>query len=196
MMRTARLLCVCWAAAAMAAGAQTGKKVFISVDMEGIAGVVSGDQLGPQSFEYAAFRELMTQEANAAIAAAREAGATQFVVADSHGNFENLLPDKLPPDVELVRGGPRPMGMVQGLDAGFDGAIFVGYHASMVNPTGVRAHSFSSANLADVRVNGVSVTEGSWNAAIAAHSGRMRWCMRGSCCVEPRVYAACSLPCA
>ncbi len=157
--------------AAGPAAARDGKRIFVSVDMEGIAGVVSGDQLGPQSFEYAAFRELMTQEANAAIAAAREAGATQFVVADSHGNFENLLPDKLPPDVELVRGGPRPMGMVQGLDAGFDGAIFVGYHASMVNPTGVRAHSFSSANLADVRVNGVSVTEGSWNAAIAAHYG-------------------------
>ena len=77
--------------AAGPAAARDGKRIFVSVDMEGIAGVVSGDQLGPQSFEYAAFRELMTQEANAAIAAAREAGATQFVVADSHGNFENLL---------------------------------------------------------------------------------------------------------
>ena len=157
--------------AAVPAAARDGKRIFVSVDMEGIAGVVSGDQLGPQAFEYAAFRELMTQEANAAIAAAREAGASEFVVADSHGNFENLLPDKLPPDVELVRGGPRPHGMVQGLDASFDGIIFVGYHASTVNPAGVRAHSFSSANLADVRVNGASVTEGSWNAAIAAHYG-------------------------
>jgi D-amino peptidase len=157
--------------AASPAAARDGKRIFVSVDMEGIAGVVSGDQLGPQAFEYAAFRELMTQEANAAIAAAREAGASEFVVADSHGNFENLLPDKLPADVELVRGGPRPHGMVQGLDASFDGVIFVGYHASTVNPAGVRAHSFSSANLADVRVNGVSVTEGSWNAAIAAHYG-------------------------
>ncbi|HEY8232888.1 MAG TPA: M55 family metallopeptidase [Vicinamibacteria bacterium] len=151
--------------------AREGRRIFVSVDMEGIAGVVSGEQLAPQAFDYAAFRELMTQEANAAIAAAREAGASEFVVADSHGNFQNLLPDKLPPDVELVRGGPRPQGMLQGLDASFDGVIFVGYHASTVNPAGVRAHSFSSANLADVRVNGVSVTEGSWNAAIAAHYG-------------------------
>ena len=73
------------------AAARDGKKIFVSVDMEGIAGVVSGEQLGPQAFEYASFRELMTQEANAAIAAAREAGATEFVVADSHGNFQNLL---------------------------------------------------------------------------------------------------------
>ena len=154
-----------------AAAARDGKRIFVSVDMEGIAGVVSGEQLGPQGFEYASFRELMTQEANAAIAAAREAGATEFVVADSHGNFQNLLPDKLPPDVQLVRGGPRPHGMLQGLDASFDGVVFVGYHASTTNPAGVRAHSFSSANLADLRLNGVSVTEGAWNAALAAHYG-------------------------
>jgi D-amino peptidase len=153
------------------AAARDGKRIFVSVDMEGIAGVVSGEQLGPQGFEYASFRELMTQEANAAIAAAREAGATEFVVADSHGNFQNLLPDKLPPDVQLVRGGPRPFGMMQGLDASFDGVVFVGYHASTTNPAGVRAHSFSSANLADLRLNGVSVTEGAWNAALAAHYG-------------------------
>jgi D-amino peptidase len=160
--------------AALLAGpalAREGKKVFVSVDMEGIAGAVTGEQLGPQGFDYAGFRELMTQEANAAIAAAREAGATEFVVADSHGNFQNLLPDKLPPDVQLVRGGPRPHGMMQGLDASFDGVVFVGYHASTTNPAGVRAHSFSSANLADLRLNGVSVTEGAWNAGLAAHYG-------------------------
>ncbi len=153
------------------ASARDGKKIFVSVDMEGIAGVVTGEQLGPPGFDYAGFRELMTQEANAAIAAAREAGATEFVVADSHGNFQNLLPDKLPPDVQLVRGGPRPFGMMQGLDESFDGVVFVGYHASTTNPAGVRAHSFSSANLADVRLNDVSVSEGSWNAALAAHYG-------------------------
>ena len=62
-------------------------------------------------------------------------------------------------------------GMMQGLDESFDGVVFVGYHASTTNPAGVRAHSFSSANLADVRLNGASVTEGGWNAALAAHYG-------------------------
>jgi D-amino peptidase len=151
--------------------ARDGKKIFLSVDMEGIDNVATEQQLGPQGFDYAAARELMTQETNAAIAAAREAGATEFVVADSHGNFQNLLPDKLPPDVQLVRGGPRPLEMMEGLDESFDGVIFVGYHASTSNPSGVRAHTFSSATLADVKLNGRSVTEGSWNAALAAHFG-------------------------
>jgi len=157
--------------AALEASARDGKKIFVSVDMEGIGGVVTDQQLGPTGFEYAAAREWMTQEANSAIAAAREAGATEFVVADSHGSMQNLLPDKLPPDVQIVRGTPRPLGMMQGLDASFDGVIFVGYHASTANPSGVRAHSFSSANLADVRLNGASVSEGGWNAAVAAHFG-------------------------
>jgi D-amino peptidase len=74
--------------------------------------------------------------------------------------MQNLLPDKLPPDVQLVRGTPRPLGMMQGIDESFDGVIFVGYHASTTNPQGVRAHSFSSANLADVKLNGTSVSEG------------------------------------
>jgi D-amino peptidase len=157
--------------ASLPASARDGKKIFVSVDMEGIAAVVTDQQLGPQGFEYAAAREWMTQEANAAIAAARAAGATEFVLADSHGSMQNLLVDKLPPDVQLVRGTPRPLGMMQGLDDSFDGVIFVGYHASTANASGVRAHSFSSANLADVRINGTSVSEGGWNAAVAAHFG-------------------------
>ena len=147
-------------------------RIFVSVDMEGIAGVVSGDQLSSSGFEYERFRGLMTEEANAAIAAARAAGATEFVVADSHGSMQNLLVEKLPADVQVVRGSPRPLGMMQGIEGGhFDGAIFIGYHASTTNPAGVRAHSFSSANLADVRLNGASMTEGSWNAALAGHFG-------------------------
>jgi len=153
------------------AQAKDGRRIFISVDMEGIGGVVTGEQLGVQGFEYATFRELMTEEANTAIAAAREAGGTEFVVADSHGNFQNLLVTKLPADVQVVRGTPRVYGMMQGLDATFDGVVFIGYHSSTANPEGVRAHTFSSVRLADVRLNGASVTEGAWNAAFAAHFG-------------------------
>jgi D-amino peptidase len=161
------------AALALAGPAQArdGKRIFVSVDMEGISGVVTDQQLGVTGFEYQRFRELMTEDANAAIAAAREAGAGEFVVADSHGNFQNLLVEKLPTDVQLVRGSPRPLSMLQGIDDSFDGVIFVGYHASTTNPDGVRAHTFSSASLADLRLNGVSVTEGAWNAALAGHFG-------------------------
>ena len=146
-----------------------GLKVHISVDMEGVAGVVTGDQLGPTGFEYGRFREFMTAEAMAAVTAAKEAGATEIVVADAHGNGENLLIEQFPPDVKIVRSWPRPLSMMGGLDASFDAAIFIGYHASTTSLTGVRAHTFSSATLTRVALNGVDMTEGSWNAAIAGH---------------------------
>ena len=146
-------------------------KVHISVDMEGLTGTVTSDQLGPSGFEYAKFREIMTREALAAVTAAKAAGATEIVVADSHGNGENLLIDQFPPDVRIVRAWPRALGMMAGIDASFDAALFIGYHASTNNKAGVRAHTFSSATLTRVALNGVEVTEGAWNAAIAGHFG-------------------------
>ncbi|MDQ3071555.1 MAG: M55 family metallopeptidase [Acidobacteriota bacterium] len=154
-----------------AAAQQAKLKVHISVDMEGIAGVVTGEQLGPTGFEYGAFREFMTREALAAIEAATQAGATEIIVADAHGNGQNLLIDKLPANVRVIRSWPRRLGMVAGIDDSVDAAIFIGYHAGTNNATGVRAHTFSSATLTRVAVNGVDVTEGSWNAAIAGQFG-------------------------
>ncbi len=152
------------------ANAQAKKmKIYISVDMEGVVGVVSADQLTPAGFEYERFRQIMTNETNAAIEAAFAAGATDVTVSDSHGNAENLLIEKLPKNVLLVRGFPRPLEMMQGIDETYDGAIFIGYHASTNNVQGVRAHTFSSARLTEVRLNGVTMSEGSFNAAIAGH---------------------------
>lgn len=148
-----------------------GLKVFISADMEGVVGVATGEQLGPSGFEYTRFRDLMTNEVLAAIDGAREAGATEIVVADSHGNMQNILIEKLPSDIRLVRGTPRPLGMMEGIDESFDAVVFLGYHASTTNPEGVRAHTLSSARLADVRVNGRTMTEGSLNAALAGQFG-------------------------
>ena len=144
-------------------------KIYISADMEGVVGAVTAEQLGPTGFEYQHFREFMTQEVNAAIEAAFEAGATEVVVSDSHGNGQNLLIEKLPKNILLVRAFPRPLMMKQGIDASFDGVIFLGYHSSTTNPRGVRAHTMSSARLADVRLNNISMSEGSFNAAIAGH---------------------------
>lgn len=146
-------------------------KVFISADMEGLAGVVTGEQLGPSGFEYGKFREVMTNEVLAAIRGARAGGATEILVADSHGNGQNILVDALPKDVQLVRSWPRPLGMMGGLDDSFDAAIFVGFHSSTSNPKGVRAHTFSSATLTEVRLNGRPVSEAAFNAALAGHFG-------------------------
>ena len=154
-----------------AAEAQEGLKVYISADMEGVVGAVTGDQLGPTGFEYQRFRHFMTSEVNAAIEAARAMGATEFVVSDSHGNGENLLLEELPQDIQLVRSWPRPLMMMQGIDESFDAAILIGYHASTSNTEGVRAHTFSSANLTGVRLNGIEMMEASVSAAIAGDFG-------------------------
>ncbi len=148
-----------------------GLKIFISADMEGVVGAVTAEQLRPGGFEYERFRGFMTAEVNAAIDAAREAGATQFVVADSHGNGQNLLIERLPDDVTVVRSSPREFRMMGGIDDTFDGVIFLGYHASTANMDGVRAHTFSSANITGLTLNGIEMSEGSMNAAIAGHFG-------------------------
>ena len=147
------------------------KKIFISADLEGVVGAVTGEQLGPGGFEYNRFREFMTAEVNAAIDAAKAAGATEILVADSHGNGQNLLIEKLPKDVKLIRSWPRPLGMMEGIDSSFDGVIFTGYHSSTDNLEGVRAHTFSSARLTSVKINGKVMSEGSWNAAVAGEFG-------------------------
>lgn len=151
--------------------AQRPIKVFISADMEGITGVVTGEQLSPAGFEYARFREFMTADVLAAIQGAREAGATQFVVADAHGNMQNLLIDRFSPDVTIVRGSPRPLEMMDGIDSTFSAVIFIGYHSATTNTRGVRAHTISSATFAAVEVNGVPMAESGINAAVAGYFG-------------------------
>jgi D-amino peptidase len=156
---------------ALPVAAQEGLKVYISADMEGLVGSVTSGQLGPAGFEYQRFREIMTAEVNTAIEAARAAGATQLVVSDSHGNGQNLLMDRLPQDIHLIRSWPRPLMMMEGIDETFDAAILIGYHASTTNPRGVRAHTMSSANLAALRLNGVDMPEAGVSAAIAGMFG-------------------------
>ncbi len=166
-----RLYLVVLAVFSSTALAQDGLKIYISADMEGVVGAVTGEQLGPGGFEYERFRQFMTNEVNAAIDAARAAGANEFVISDSHGNGQNLLIDQLPDDVTIVRSWPREHSMMAGIDETFDGVIFLGYHASTNNTRGVRAHTMSSANITSLRLNGMTMTEGSMNAAIAGHFG-------------------------
>ena len=154
-----------------AAAQDSGYRIYISADMEGVVGAVTGEQLGPGGFEYERFRQFMTNEVNAAIDAARIAGATEFVVSDSHGNGQNLLIEQLPDDVTVIRSWPREHSMMAGIDDSFDGVIFLGYHSSTNNSRGVRAHTMSSANITSVRLNGMTMTEGSINAAIAGQFG-------------------------
>jgi len=147
------------------------RKVFISVDLEGISGVVQPAQLGPDGFEYQRAREWMTGEVNAAIAGIRAAGPADVLVCDSHGNGQSVLIDKLPDDVRIVRGFPRPLEMMQGIDETFSAAVFIGYHASEWTANAVRGHTISSARLLGIKLNGAEVSEGIYNAALAGQFG-------------------------
>lgn len=170
MKRLSALVAVGALSVAVIANAQgRPRKVFISVDMEGISGVVDPAQLGPDGFEYQRAREWMTGEVNAAIAGIRAAGPAEILVCDSHGNGQSLLIDKLPDDVRIVRGFPRPLEMMQGLDDTFAAAVFVGYHASEWTADAVRSHTISSARLLGIKLNGMEVSEGIFNAALAGH---------------------------
>jgi D-amino peptidase len=158
-------------AASSLAAQQRPFKVLISVDMEGITGVVTGDQLGPTGWEYARFREFMTNEAVAAVEAAKESGATEVLVVDAHGNGENLLIERFPADVRIVRSWPRPLSMMEGIDSTFGAVVFIGYHSATTNPRGVRAHTISSATFAAVVLNGIPAAESTINSAIAGYFG-------------------------
>jgi D-amino peptidase len=125
----------------------TGLKICISADVEGIDGVVSEEQLGPEGFECQRFWECMTEELVAAIAAARMAGATEILLSELHGNGQNLPIEKLPDDVMIVRSWPRELGMMDGIDAPFDGVIFIS-SASGIVPSSFRIAE--AAHVADV----------------------------------------------
>ncbi|GAB3976836.1 M55 family metallopeptidase [Plantactinospora veratri] len=146
-------------------------KVLISADLEGVSGIVHPTETNPGGYDYERGRALMTAEVNAAIAGVLDAEPSAEVrVADSHGPFRNLLPEELDRRARLIRGKPRPLGMVAGLEAGADALLFVGYHARAGAGPAVLGHTISDAVL-DVRLDGGSVGEIGLNAAVAGHYG-------------------------
>ncbi len=147
-----------------------GRKVYISVDMEGISGVNGNDQTSPGGAEYGRARKLMAEDANAAIRGAFAGGATDVLVNDSHGHQRNLLPEDLDPRARLISHTFKRYGMMEGLDETFDAVIFVGYHAKADAPRGLFAHTGAGV-VRDLQINGRSVGEGGMNAALAAWYG-------------------------
>ncbi|GAB1344808.1 M55 family metallopeptidase [Gemmatimonas sp.] len=146
------------------------RKVYISVDMEGISGVNSDNQTSAAGAEYGRARRLMVEDANAAIRGAFDGGATEVVVNDSHGSQRNLLPEDLDPRVRLISHSFKRHGMMEGLDSTYDAVMFVGYHAKAGSPRGVFAHTGSGV-LRDLQINGVSLGEGGMNALFARWYG-------------------------
>jgi len=143
-------------------------KVFMSVDMEGITGIVYSSQVMPGKEEYNHARKLMIGDANAAIEGAFEAGAEKVIVNDSHGTMTNLFLAKLDPRAHLISGSVKPLSMMQGVE-GCNAALFVGYHAKIGTLHGVLDHTYSGSTINRVRLNGVEVGEPEINAAVAGH---------------------------
>ena len=145
--------------------------VFVSIDMEGIAGITTTRQVSRGTDDYPWARDLMTEEANAAITGAFDAGADRVVVSDAHADMGNLLPHKLDQRAELVQGYPKlPYSMMTGIEAGYDCALFLGYHAGAGTQAAILDHTYSGF-FTDVRVNGDSWNETVLNAALAGTFG-------------------------
>lgn len=149
------------------ADAQKKPKIYITVDMEGIGPAVSQVQTRPGDSEYEKARKWLTSEVNSCIEGCFEAGAGEIVVADSHWNAQNILPDELNENVYLIRGFPRPMMLMEGIDSTFDGVMILGAHAKEGTAGAVISHTVWGTKFFDIRLNGISVSETLLNAIIA-----------------------------
>ena len=151
--------------------AKTPFKVFISVDMEGIWGVVHGDQTSPGTAEYGAACKWMAEDVNAAIKGAFLAGATEVVVNDSHGSMRNIDPGDLDRRATLLTGTPKPLSMMQGIDASFAACLLIGYHAKAGTQDAILDHTISGSVVRGIKVNGMELPELGLNALIAGYYG-------------------------
>lgn len=146
-------------------------KIFLSTDFEGTSGIVAWEQIMEGQAEYAQGRKLLTDEVNAVITGAQEAGASEFVVNDAHSVMRNLHPQDLAGRATLITGRHKPLYMMQGLDDSFDGACFVSYHGSIGAEHAVLSHTYNPGAIWEVRINGEIVGESGLNALVAAHYG-------------------------
>jgi D-amino peptidase len=143
-------------------------KVYISADMEGITGLVDAEDVQPHGRDYERGRVMMTEDVNAAVRGAFDAGATSVLVNDAHGPMRNLLPDLLDPRARLIKGRPKPMGMLEGLTGEYDAVMCVGFH-SRAGTLGVLSHSFMGHEIEDIWLDDRPVGEiGLLHAAAAA----------------------------
>lgn len=145
--------------------------VFISADVEGVAGIASWNQVTLGAEDYASGRALMIGEVNAAIEGATSGGADRIVVNDSHGRMTNLLPAEVDPRARLVLGHYKPMYMLQGLDESFDAAFFVGYHGAIGEPEAILSHTYNPRAVWEAKVDGRIVGEIGINALVCEYFG-------------------------
>jgi D-amino peptidase len=147
-------------------------RVLVSVDMEGVAGVVAPDDISPGHAEYERNRDYLTDEASAAVRGilAYDPDAS-VVVCDAHAGFRNILPHRLARGATLLRGAPRIHGMMTGIEHGVEAVCLIGYHGRAGTAQSVLAHTVSGGTIAQVRCNGQELGELGLNVALAAYYG-------------------------
>ena len=148
--------------------------VYVSVDIEGISGVVHADMMMPGEKEYERGRRLMTADANAAIEGLVQAGATYILVNDGHGPMRNLLIEELHPAAHLITGtgDAKEACQLEAADEGtFDAAVLIGYHAMAKARPAIHPHTIAGIAVAELRINGRPVGETGLNAAVLASLG-------------------------
>lgn len=143
-------------------------KIYISADIEGVSGVVHSEHTSRDGKEHDYARLLMTEEVNACIVGALEAGAKRVVVNDSHGTMRNIYHEKLHPKSELILGSPKKLAMMEGISSEFDAALFIGYHTKM-GQNGILNHTFNGKILKSVEINGIEFGEFGLNALVAGY---------------------------
>ncbi|MBN1146622.1 MAG: M55 family metallopeptidase [Anaerolineales bacterium] len=163
-------------------------KILIAVDMEGISGVVHWDQVMPGNAEYPRFQAIMTEDVNAAVSGAFSGGADEVLVTDGHNNGRNILIEELDRRARLNSSNASPLAMLQGIDSGVDGVIFVGYHARVGTQNAILEHTWSSRRVAGLWINQQPIGEIGLNAALSGHFGAPLLMISGdqSACAEAR----------
>jgi len=141
-------------------------KAFISVDLEGMPYIVIPGHLSLKGSLYDEARKIATKVTLIVAEELNKNGFDEIVIADSHGPMVNLLVDDLPEYVEIIRGYPRPVSMVSGIE-GCDVALFLGYHAKFGTAKSTFDHTYSGGSINRVEVNGVAVSEFLMNAYAA-----------------------------
>ncbi|MBD3205738.1 hypothetical protein GF319_05250 [Candidatus Bathyarchaeota archaeon] len=143
------------------------EKIFISIDMEGISGIVDWSEVNHKENEYSFARKLMVGDLNSVIEGALDSGVKEVMVSDAHGRMRNLRPEDVHESAYLVRGSPKPNAMMEGINEDFDAALYVGYHSMKGTKNGIMCHTISGSAVDGIWINGRETGEFGLNSALA-----------------------------
>ncbi len=148
-------------------------KLYISSDMEGVAGVTAWQQVDARTPhpEYHMYKQHYTREVAAAVRGAQRSGASDVTINDSHGPMRNFVFEELPRDVRVIFGNRKPYSMVQDCDGGYAGAFFIGYHGGIGDADAVLCHTYTPSVIYETRLNGMICSEATLNAAVLGYHG-------------------------